>query len=383
MKQIIKADKLIPFLNQKNNVDLKYDKNGLIERKELIFNKVESINEEEGSVMCTISTQNVDRIGDIVIAKGCKVEEFKRIPSVYLNHDYSQLPIATCEELTWTENSIQAKVKFVLSVDYIKDILELVKSGALRGVSIGFNANEVVLKGTKSFEDMCKSLNMDSETYTKTRRIIKEWNMFEFSIVSIPANAECMVKSLKDNNLNVSDELKNVLEQVKEEVKENIVETPTIAPVKEEIKEIVKEEIEGTEDNAEEDNWKIFINSGMAKEKGITVADVSKEEFELGIEIENEHGDCKIANEKIVLDHLAEDGKYYSKYVKFMEETEEVEENDEKSVKDDLVTVKAEVVEPVKRFINVIRTQEDINNIIEKSVEARLRGKTRLEIKIK
>jgi len=81
--------------------------------------------------------------------------------------------------------------------------------------------------------------------------------------------------------------------------------------------------------------------------------------------------------------HLKEDENYY-------EEAEVEVEKVEKNVPDKVEVVeKVEkieekplaVIEP-KRYINVIQTQEDRDNMIKKYAEARILGKTRLDIKI-
>ena len=229
MKDIVKADSLIPFLNEKNKTDLKYSKESLVERKEVFINKVETANEEDGTILCTITTEDVDRAGDIVLASGINTTEFKKINSVYVNHDYAQLPIASCEELIFKNNSIMAKVKFVLTVPAVKDIWERVKAGAMRGVSIGFSATEVVMKGTKAFEDITKSFSLSKKDMDNLRRIITKWELYEFSLCGMPCNPNCTTKT---------DE---VTVEVKEEVAAPIV-APIVAVVEEKAIVEVKEE---------------------------------------------------------------------------------------------------------------------------------------------
>jgi len=207
-QNIVKASSLIPFLNQKNKSDVKFNQLANIERKEVFVNEIKTLNEEEGTVYCTVTTQDIDRTGDIVLANGCDTSEFKKIPSCYINHDYSLLPIASCEELIHKDGGIEAKMKFVLSVPAIKNIFELVKAGAMKGISIGFEANDVVLKGTKAFNDMCASIGAD---VTKAKRIIKSWKLYEFSLVSVPANSDCFIKSLNDSKIVVDPELSKYL----------------------------------------------------------------------------------------------------------------------------------------------------------------------------
>ena len=50
--------------------------------------------------------------------------------------------------------------------------------------------------------------------------------------------------------------------------------------------------------------------------KNLTKDDVDLEQFEMGIKVEMEHTKNKEMAEKITLDHLQEDSKYYSKLQK-------------------------------------------------------------------
>jgi len=202
---VLKAESLVAFLNNKFKTDIEVKKDSLIERKEFIFNSIDTIDEVEGSVYCTISTEDVDRGGDMMIAAGMDINDFKKIPSVYVSHDYSLLPIAKCTEIHHLDKSIVAKIVFCREVPAIKNIWELVKSGTLKGVSIGFEALKVLQKGSKEFNSYIKECGIMASEDLK--RIIPAWKMYEFSVVSIPMNQNCYIKSLNDSNMEVSEDL--------------------------------------------------------------------------------------------------------------------------------------------------------------------------------
>jgi hypothetical protein len=329
-KEAVKANKLIPFLNQKNHSDVKYKDGSVIERHEVILSKVETLNEAEGTVWCTITTQGTDRTGDIVISSGVDTTEFLKIPSIYINHDYSLLPIAKCEELVHKDGYIMAKMKFVLSVPVIKNIFELVKAGAMKGISIGFAANEVILKGTKAFDDMCKTLGLKVEDYERTGRIISNWSLYEFSLVSIPANADCMVKSLKVEE--VDPELIKYL---------GVKSIPNVVLVKEEIGDYTKEV--KTETKAEENKIITTTTETIPNHKETTI---TEEPIKTVVEAP----------------------------------VEETAKNTEiaKEIKPEPYII--EIKPHVKRYIEVIQTPEEVEEYINKCVEARIRGKTRISI---
>lgn len=343
-KEAVKANKLIPFLNQKNHSDVKYKDGSVIERHEVILSKVETLNEAEGTVWCTITTQGTDRTGDIVISSGVDTTEFVKIPSIYINHDYSLLPIAKCEELVHKDGYIMAKMKFVLSVPVIKNIFELVKAGAMKGISIGFAANEVILKGTKAFDDMCKTLGLKVEDYERTGRIISNWSLYEFSLVSIPANADCMVKSLK-------------VEEVDPELIKYL--GVKSIPAKEEI--IIKTEDTPDANKPEE------VQKEKCSCKGCETKDCLFAGLCAGKECKAEECECGCH--------------------KGIEETPIVEAPVEETAKNTEIAKEIkpepyiiEIKPHVKRYIEVIQTPEEVEEYIAACIDARLRGKTRIRI---
>ena len=360
MKNEIKASKLIKFLNTKAQPgkEMVCKKGSKVERHEAIVTKVESA-AEDGTVMCTISTQGVDRMGDVVVSKGVDTSEFAKIPSVYINHNYSQLPVATCEELIHQDGAIMAKVKFVLAVPAIKNIFELVKAGALKGISIGFDATQACYKGTKEFEDGIKELALDAVAASKCDRIIKSWKMYEFSFVSIPANADCMTKSLVDAKIEVDPELAKYLgtdDKAKDEKPEEAEEEEAEEP---------EEDGKKPEDMAKE-KWEAFASYGRAHEKGFTAKDADAKELAAGTKVEMEHTKDPMIAERIALDHLADHPDYYTRLA--VMEGESAEEQKPKSY---VKVLKA----PAKSHVKVLRTPEDTAEYIRLRVQARLEGR--------
>jgi phage head maturation protease len=365
MKEITKSSSLIPFLNQKNNVNLKYNKDSMIERKEVFVNDVQSVNENDLTAICIISTQNVDRTGDVVLSNGIMTDEFKQIPSIYVNHNYATLPIAKCLDIVHKSGMIEAKIQFVKEDELSMKVFNLVKNGVMRGISIGFDAEEVILKGSKVFDETCKSLNMDVSSYQKTHRIISKWNLYEFSVVSIPANAECMVKSLEVKENDEANKANEEAEKPNTDVGSSKSNETEEKPKKtEEVKE-VKELSEGAKVEME-DHKDIYT---YLKELGIE-EDKIKEVFEM-----------------IAKDELAKDPNFYKKENKTEDEANETpKEEEEEEEQKSIVMIKevekpvVKVIPQVKRYIQILQTPEDIKELVSKSVEARIKGKTRIVI---
>jgi hypothetical protein len=165
--------------------------------KKSIFNvKAEEL--EERTVRFKISSEVVDRDGDILIAKGCNFENFKKNPQFLGFHNYHEYPLGipknwgiegkavycdvyfpTIEELSSEKECASEKAKLV---DFT---YHCYKTGMLNAVSVGF-------------------IPMDAVPNKETGgAIVNEWELLEFSAVTVPANQDAIaqaVKSFGDEN---------------------------------------------------------------------------------------------------------------------------------------------------------------------------------------
>jgi len=126
---------------------------------------------------------NIDRDGDI-IAKGAFTNTLtKRKPKLLNQHRMDQ-PIGVIDSAFETEEGLLIKARMPKDNSMVKDMLPLLKMGALGDFSIGFNT-------------------VDADTTPDGNRIIKEVDLWEVSIVTIPANPEAKitrVKKIDDEN---------------------------------------------------------------------------------------------------------------------------------------------------------------------------------------
>jgi HK97 family phage prohead protease len=193
MKNQLKADSILGFINDRFKQKFEIDDTKSYYRKEFINNSLSTIDEVNKSFECVISTINIDRSADSVVPSGLDFSDFKNIPSVFRDHNYT-LPVGRCDEITVYEDKVVAKVYLDANTEATKECFELVKSGVLKGVSIGFVPTSVVTPYDKNFETLCKTLKIDSKI---CKRIITSAKVYEFSLVGIPANPECTVKNFK------------------------------------------------------------------------------------------------------------------------------------------------------------------------------------------
>lgn len=142
---------------------------------------VKSIDEEARSIKGIASTPSTDRQGDIVEPMGAK---FKTPMPLLWQHDtYSPVGIVTYAEKSEDGIPFEATIAEVDGPPALKNRLDeawaSLKAGLVRGVSIGFRSLErEPIKGTDGIR-------------------FKRWEWLELSLVTIPANAEATITSIK------------------------------------------------------------------------------------------------------------------------------------------------------------------------------------------
>jgi HK97 family phage prohead protease len=125
----------------------------------------------EGEVEFVVSTDAWDSHGERIDVGGIDLKEFKKNPVVLWGHDGFNLPIAKATKVWKESNRLMARAKFYLKDDFARKVYEYIIDGYLQAVSIG---------------GMVQEWGEDGLTIAKL--IMKE-----FSVVSVPANAEALV----------------------------------------------------------------------------------------------------------------------------------------------------------------------------------------------
>lgn len=145
--------------------------------------EVKSVNEEEWKLEGIATTPTPDRVDDVVEPKGAQFT----LPVPFLwQHDKRQ-PIGSVIEAQVTDVGIKVVIQLVKpdeveSEDLKKRLQEAwdsIKTGLVRGLSIGFRGLEVAdIQGTWGY------------------KFIK-WDWYELSAVTIPANQEATITGIK------------------------------------------------------------------------------------------------------------------------------------------------------------------------------------------
>lgn len=170
--------------------------------------QVKSFDAEQRIIKGIASTPSPDRSDDIVDPQGAKFA----LPIPFLwQHMHSQ-PIGEVTEAVVTDKGIEVTVQIAKIEeegklkDRVDEAWQSIKSGLVKGLSIGFRGITV--------EDIPRSWGLH----------FKEWEWFELSAVTVPANAEASIVEIKTISKSFEQQEKSALG---DELPKTKVEKPT------------------------------------------------------------------------------------------------------------------------------------------------------------
>jgi len=157
-------------------------------RKFYVSEKSE-VNEDERTVTARVSTNDRDRDGEVVDAKGIDFSAYEKNAVLLWSHRYSDPPIG---KALWTksdDSGLVVKFEFA-KTQFADEIYQLYKGKFLNAFSIGF-------------------IPLDFDTETKTHKKI---SLLEVSAVPVPANENAIVMEAYQKGMIKSKRLKEDLE---------------------------------------------------------------------------------------------------------------------------------------------------------------------------
>lgn len=155
---------------------------------------VKAIDVEAGIYELMPSTESVDRDGDILLAAGARLDNFRRNPVVMYAHNYQDLPVAKALEIEAIPGQgLRAQIQFPpKGVSERADTVHgMWAGGFLNAASVGFVPSKWEERKTDN----------GSEAPRQGGRIYTNWELLEFSIVPIPSNSDALrlaAKRLKE-----------------------------------------------------------------------------------------------------------------------------------------------------------------------------------------
>ena len=142
-----------------------------------------------------VSTPEVDRYGTIIVPSGINYTAYLNNPIVLAQHDSDDWPIGKCLGFMMNGENLEATLQFHRITEEACEVADLVAAGYVRAVSVGI-------------------IPIESEEQTidgKTVTVYTKSELVEFSVVSIPANREALIKkSIKLKLESIFNKLKKV-----------------------------------------------------------------------------------------------------------------------------------------------------------------------------
>ncbi|MCX7611851.1 MAG: HK97 family phage prohead protease [Ignavibacterium sp.] len=171
---------------------------------EKIFKNYESIENtidaEKREITHIITSDTVDRDGDIVIPEGGKFDNYERNPIVlFMHNQYYPIGKNLWKKIVKdsTGTYLKVKTKITDKTELANDVFNLYSEGILKAWSIGFTPNWNKVEEIK--DEKGKFLGYK----------FNEWELLEYSAVSIPANPDAITEAYK---IVKSEELKRQIE---------------------------------------------------------------------------------------------------------------------------------------------------------------------------
>ena len=139
----------------------------------------------EGEPMTfVLSTEEVDRHGDVIAASGWQLDSYSRNPVFLWAHDYARPVIGKAAEVWKESHSLLARVEFAPTA-FAQEVASLYRSGFQRGVSVGF-----------------KPLRYEERRHEKTGALLGlrflEQELLETSAVPVPSNRSALRRALEE-----------------------------------------------------------------------------------------------------------------------------------------------------------------------------------------
>jgi len=233
------------------------------------------------------STKDKDRMNDVVEPTAFEdtLKQYMTNPIVLLQHDMDK-PIGNVVEASIDDKGLFIKAKITEDTD---GVFSKLKNGVLRTFSIWYRVND--------FETI-ENVNADGE-YSYTN-IIKSLELFEISLVSVPANPFALVKSF-DSCFKAEEDIETKEEEKAEEtVEENQPEEEKVEDgenieAEEETKENETEETEESQETEEKEEEKTEEVEEEVKEES---EEETKDVEEVKEEIPNEEAETEEINEE-------------------------------------------------------------------------------------
>lgn len=349
--------KQFKLVKDKNSFQIHWDKKSINEKRDDDGNKFLEIE-------WYASTKDKDRGHDIVEPKAFEnaLATYMTNPVVLLQHKHDK-PIGVVTDASIDSKGLYIKANITEDTDWV---MSAIKNWVLRTFSIGYGIKEWDYEVEETVDENWKY------DYTTT---IKNLELYEISVVSVPMNAYALMKSIED-----CFEVKEVEEETTEEVTaiewevvewEEVIEEESAEETTEEVEEaeeVEEKSEEETEEKVEEESTEENIEENV-EEKAVDTEEENTESKEEIVEEENTKEEEKEEEIETEEKEVAENAN--------IEETEveEVSENEAETPTDDWKADEISSEEVIEAKSMEESSEIKSFQIDEKAIEERLEKK--------
>lgn len=167
--------------------------------------KVDDVSQAKRTVVSVITTDTVDRAGEVVLPSGIDLKEYKRNPVVLWSHNLSldmDLPtIGKCLWIKRTEDGrgLIAKTQFT-DDEFALKVFKLYQDEYLRAFSIGFTSSRDD-GGPPTTEEI-----RARKDWAKARWIYRKSALHEYSACNVPCNPDALAVAVSKGLISKQDE---------------------------------------------------------------------------------------------------------------------------------------------------------------------------------
>jgi HK97 family phage prohead protease len=163
----------------------------------------EEYDKGDGIFTFVISTPEIDRYGTIIVPSGINYDAYMKNPVVLANHKSTEFPVGKCLGFFMNGDNLEATIQLDMEDDEACKINRKLKNGFLNAVSVG------IIPNGKAVEEK----TIEGEPIV----IYKESELVEFSVVTIPANRDALLKKSFQNQQTKA--FLQILNQLKQEAR--------------------------------------------------------------------------------------------------------------------------------------------------------------------
>ena len=135
-----------------------------------------------GDMTFLVSTDDVDRHGDVIAVDGWHLQAYRRNPVFLWAHNYTSPAIGRAVELWKEDHGLLATVEFA-PTQFAQEVAALYRGGYQRGVSVGFRPLRYELRRHPNTGDLLGVKFLEQE-------------LLEISAAPVPANQSALRKAL-------------------------------------------------------------------------------------------------------------------------------------------------------------------------------------------